>query len=162
MAPKSERKITSPPISEEERRELTQEFVDLAQTLLQQEDISNAENLVDIQRHIGLIAMIGGLSHGERARQVAHGRKMLAHEYVALPKQEQKVKGRDRLLRAARDAAGPEIAEVRRFKADVDNMPKAFKLALEDQESFHEELTTDPMILRLRESIREATQRRKR
>jgi hypothetical protein len=160
MSSKSERKVTSPAIPAEERSELTHGMVGIAETLLQQDDISKAENLKDIQHHIGLIAMTAGLNLGNRVRQVAHIRKMLAHEYVTLPRNEKKARGEDRLLKAAREAAGPEISEARRFKGDVDSMPQPYRLALEDRDMFHEELTTDPMIIKLRRSIDEARQRR--
>ena len=156
MPQTQERKVTSPKITDEAREALVGEMVSLAEVVLTEDDVSRAENLQDVQKHVGLIAMLGALELGwARAPEKAHTRKILAHEYVQLPKGKSHSPGTSKLLAAVRDAAKPEIAAVRSFKGDADRMPPAYRLALDDRNSFEEQLTTDPMQLKLKRTVAE-------
>ncbi len=155
-----------PEVSLEPKGLTQKERADLVEAISEHTNRTNeaykdAPNWEDAKPYIGLVGMLGFLSSPILdGRHLDHIRKMIAYDYVALPKTERKPRNTTAFLKEIRNQTGPEIAQVRKFKGEVDEMPPSFRDAFEDWDRMRDSLVTDRLMLGLRQSLRAIRQDR--
>jgi hypothetical protein len=156
---KAEGVLKAERLNEEERSGLVVLITD--HTNEQSEALSGAPNWEDARAYIVLIGMVGFLGSAElNERQQEHIRRMMAFEYITLPKTRGKPPNTAAFLKEVRSQTATEIAGARRFKGDVDSMTPDYRDAFEDWDRFKDSLITDPLLLNMKRSVRELRARR--
>lgn len=144
-------------LSPEERAGLIENIVEASDSWMPQ--LSGAGNWNEAKGYMPLVGLMGVLQDPTvTSGQLEHARRMIAHDYISLPKDETKPRNTDAFLKAVRQEAGAEIKQARGFKGDSDMMPAAYYDALLDLESLKERMTLDPSILRLAATLRQVRQ----
>ncbi|HSW78486.1 MAG TPA: hypothetical protein VLF88_00495 [Candidatus Babeliales bacterium] len=159
--PKEETVLVAEKLNQAERSSLVALITD--HTNEQSRALSGAPNWEDTRAYMGLVGMVGLLGSAELdERQQVHIRMMIAFDYIALPKDRAKPPNTASFLKEVRSQAAAEIAAARRFKGDIDSMTPDYQDAFNDWDRFKDSLITDPLILKMVQSVRELRAKRSR
>jgi hypothetical protein len=145
-------KASSTRITAAERTQLIEAIAE--HTNSRAEAHSDAANWEELRHYIGLIGLAGAIHFPDaKPGQLAHARKMLAHEVVETTAVRGKTKESRALLGYAAELAPSEIDELIAFGDDPTKLSKPYKNALYDLLKIREELITDQLTLKLRKSL---------
>jgi hypothetical protein len=152
-APKAESGLEPEGLSQAERSDLVEVIAEQTNNL--SEVYKDAPNWKEAEPYMALVGLVGFLQTPTLdGRHLNHLRKMIAYEYVDLPKEGNKPHNTPAFLKEVREQTKAEIGQARKFKDKADEMPRLYRDALEDLSAYKASLIPSPLVLALRQSVR--------